>query len=631
MIKSFDFYRSAVMKANKDREFTLNVIPDYDLLFSESKTKKGKKRSEFIRNIFRINSMPIILSLFIYIFQCLPVYVTPIITAEIINLVTFAVETGEITYAIINRLIIYALIILVCLIQNVPTTRLRFSLVSKMLRRTSAGIKASVVRRLQSLSLSFHKDIETGKVQAKFIKDTEEVDNYLSQLLSHFIPNILSTIIYIGISIYKNGIISLFFLFLVPINVIVGMSFRKRIRKSNRDYRLNAEVMSARLNTMLEMIPVTKSHGLEQTEIYNVENSIKEVAGAGIQVDKNTANFGAWMYVVPHTMSAICLIFCSVLAIYGHITVGEIVLFQSIFTALSGYITSLVNAIPMMSKGAEAVNSISEIMHAKDVEINIGKIVVPDILGSVDFNNVSYRYPDTEEDTIKDFNLSVNKGECIAVVGGSGSGKTTLMNLIIGFMMPREGDIKIDGKSIRDLNLSEYRHHISVVPQNSILFNGSIKDNITYGLSHYTNEDLDRVIEMANLKEFIEELPDGVNTLIGEHGGKLSGGQRQRITIARALIRNPKILILDEATSALDNISEYHVQKAIASSIKGRTTFIVAHRLSTIRNADRIVVMENGKIVEIGSYDELVEKKGKFYELKCLNDAKEKTAEEGLS
>ncbi len=609
----------------------LNEIPNYDGLFNNDKVVAGKKKSWFMRKIFSMNRVPIILSLFLYLVQCLPIYITPLATAEIINTVTLAISAGEFSKEFLYKIINLSAIIFICLIQNVPTTRLRLKIVSRMLRKTSAGIKASVVRRLQSLSLTFHKDIETGKVQAKFIKDTEEVDSYLSQLLTHFIPSILSTIVYIIISIVKNGTISLFFLLLVPINVVVGMGFRKRIRKSNHAYRVNAEVMSARLNTMLEMIPVTKSHGLEQVEIYSVENSIKEVAGAGLEVDKNTANFGAWMYVVPHTMSAICLIFCSVLALYGHISVGEIVLFQSVFNSLSGYITTLVNGIPQMAKGAEAVSSISEIMHAKDVEINIGKAKVPDISGQVEFESVNYRYPDNEIDTIKEFSLSVKEGECIAVVGGSGSGKTTLMNLIIGFMMPSAGDIKIDGKSIKDINLSEYRHHISVVPQNSILFNGTIKDNITYGLTKYTKKQLNEVVEMANLTEFISELPDGIDTHIGEHGGKLSGGQKQRITIARALIRNPRILILDEATSALDNISEYHVQKAIASSVKGRTTFIVAHRLSTIRNADRIVVMEEGRVAEIGTYDELIDKKGKFYELKCLNDAKEKTAEEGLA
>ncbi len=615
----------------QQQKWSIREIPNYEGLFSELNSVKGKKKSGFLRNIIRMNRLPIILSLFLYVVQCLPVYVTPLATAEIINAVTIAVAAGEVSNEIINTIAICAIIILVCLIQNVPTTRLRLKIVSNMLRRTSAGIKASVVRRLQSLSITFHKDIETGKVQAKFIKDTEEVDTYLSQLLTHFLPNIISTIVYIIISIYKNGIISLFFLLLVPINVIVGMSFRNKIKKSNHEYRVNAEVMSARLNTMLEMIPVTKSHGLEQTEIYSIENSIKEVAGAGIEVDKNTANFGAWMYVVPHAMSAICLIFCSFLALYGYIGPGEIVLFQSIFMSLSGYITSLVNSLPLIAKGSESINSISEIMHAKDVEINIGKIKVPDIKGKVEFEKVFYRYPDNEDYTINDFTLSVKEGECVAVVGGSGSGKTTIMNLIIGFMMPNDGDIKIDGESIKDINLSEYRHHISVVPQNSILFNGTIKQNITYGLSKYSKKELDAVIEMANLKEFIEELPDGINTIIGEHGGKLSGGQRQRITIARALIRNPRILILDEATSALDNISEYHVQKAIASSIKGRTTFIVAHRLSTIRNADRIVVMDEGRIVEMGTYDELMQAQGKFYQLKCLNDANQKTATEELA
>ena len=206
-----------------------------------------------------------------------------------------------------------------------------------------------------------------------------------------------------------------------------------------------------------------------------------------------------------------------------------------------------------------------------------------------------------------------------------------MMNMIIGFLKPVSGRLYIDGKNIDELNLSKYRHHISVVPQNSILFSGTIRENITYGLTCYKEEDLQRVVEMANLNEFVKDLPNGLDTIIGEHGDKLSGGQKQRITIARALIRNPRILILDEATSALDNISEYHVQKAISSSIRGRTTFIVAHRLSTIRDADRIVVLDDGVAVEMGTYDELMEKKGKFYALKRLNELNLKKAEQELA
>ena len=263
--------------------------------------------------------------------------------------------------------------------------------------------------------------------------------------------------------------------------------------------------------------------------------------------------------------------------------------------------------------------------------MNIGKREVPSIRGDVEFDHVFYKYSDGERYIVRDLSLSVKAGECIAVVGASGSGKSTIMNLIIGFLTPVSGRILIDGKPLDEFNLSQYRHHISVVPQNSILLAGTVRENITYGLTRYSEEDLQKAVKIADLEEVLKDLPNGIDTDIGEHGDKLSGGQKQRITIARALIRNPEILIFDEATSALDNVSEYHVQKAISACIKGRTTFIVAHRLSTIRDADRILVMENGACVESGTYEELMEKKGKFYELKSLNDINTKMAEEALS
>jgi len=319
-------------------------------------------------------------------------------------------------------------------------------------------------------------------------------------------------------------------------------------------------------------------------------------------------------------MSMLCLFFSAFLAFNGKIEVGDIVLYQAYFTNISAEVTAIAGIFPQIIKGLDSIHSVSEIILAKDLENDRGKIKLRYVHGTVQFENMSYRYPHAEQDMIKNFSLSVEPGECIAFVGASGSGKSTLMNMIIGFLPPTQGEVKIDGKPIQSLNLSDYRHFLSVVPQNCVMFNGTIRENILYGLSDIPEERLQEVIRLSNIDEFTNKLPNGLDTEVGENGANLSGGQKQRISIARALIRDPKILILDEATSALDNISEYHVQQAINHLTKGRTTFIVAHRLSTIRNADKIVVMENGSCIEMGTYSELMEKKGVYYELKSLND-----------
>ncbi|WP_234414384.1 ABC transporter ATP-binding protein [Paenibacillus sp. CAA11] len=219
---------------------------------------------------------------------------------------------------------------------------------------------------------------------------------------------------------------------------------------------------------------------------------------------------------------------------------------------------------------------------------------------------------------LDDFSLHVKAGEKVAFFGESGSGKSTILNLIIGFYKPQSGKIWIDGVPMDELSMKRYRQSLAIVLQNNILFSGSIRENITYGLPHISEERVQQAVWMANLQDVIDSLPDGLDTLVGEHGGRLSGGQRQRIAIARAVVRDPQIIILDEATSALDNLSERHVQQAMEQLMEERTTFIVAHRLSTVRNADRIVVMKKGRIVESGTYEELLAVQGEFYKLKNL-------------
>ena len=206
-------------------------------------------------------------------------------------------------------------------------------------------------------------------------------------------------------------------------------------------------------------------------------------------------------------------------------------------------------------------------------------------------------------------------------MGESGSGKTTVLNLLIGFILPNDGRLSIDGKDIRDINLKSYRRFISVVSQTPLLFTGTVRENIVYGMDHVTDEEVRKAVEAANLRSVVEKLPHGLDTMVDEHGANLSGGQRQRIAIARAIIRNPQVIILDEATSALDVVSEKEIQDALDRLVKGKTTFIVAHRLSTVRNADRIVVLERGRIRESGSYKELMALKGGFYEMERLQMA----------
>ncbi len=619
------------MKGQKKVARKETTIPNYDYLFQPSPAKKRGKGNGFFRKLIKLNFWTLILSTLLLIFQTAPVWAIPICTSNIINLVAKAVNEGGTSALIWEKLIINAVVLAVLIIQNVPATVLRWRVTSKMLRRTSAGIKCSVVRKLQSLPITYHRDVRTGKIQSKFLKDTDSVDTLFHALMFNIIPSLLNVIVAVVISLQGNLWVALFFLLIIPCNVAVTVSFRKKMRRGYRDYRKKTEGMSARLTTMLEMIPVTKAHGLEQKEIETVSESVVELSQSGRQVDNTHSVLGSWVYVANNLLSVLCLLFCALLAFRGVIEVGDIVLYQSMFSSISGAISGLLGVMPMLSNGFEALASVEEIMCETKAEETEGKKKIALSQGSVCFDNVCYRYPDGEEDVVKNFSLNVRAGECIAVVGSSGSGKSTLMNLINGLLTPTKGRMLVDGEDLAACALSSYRQHISVVPQKSILFSGSLRDNITYGLESYTEEEVERAVEMANLNEFVAELPKGLDTDVGEHGDKLSGGQRQRVTIARALIRNPKILLLDEATSALDNVAEYHVQQAISNSIEGRTTFIVAHRLSTIRNADRIVVLEEGVAVEIGTYEELMEKKGRFYQLKQMNERNVQEAESALA
>lgn len=590
--------------------FTANGFNLEELFNSPSKNSKGG----FFSRLLKKDIKYIIYSFILYLFQHLPVWALPLITANIIDLVTTQPE-GFLTHIVINGIFIIVLVVL-----NLPFTCWRGRYTNKILRVTTAQVKSTLVRKLQRLSITFHKEIEEGKIQSKFLRDMESVEMYYRMFLNNLVPTFISAGISIAIAAIKNPIVLLFFLAVIPVNVIVCTSLRKKLRFENKVFRQENENLSAKITTSIQMMQLTKAHGLTEEETLSVNQKIEATANAGLKLDKTNMFFGALLWVVGQACSITCLLFCVFLAYKNIITVGEIVLFQTLFNQINNNVQSITMLLPNLLSGAESVRSLSEIMCADELERDDGVMPVPAINGDFEFKNVSYNYPHDTKKTITDFNLKVKAGEKVAFVGPSGSGKTTVINLIIGLLAPSSGTIYVDGVPLTDMPMQDYRKFISVVPQNSILFSGTIKENITYGLSHISEKTLLKAVEDSAISEFLPSLPNGLDTLVGEHGDKLSGGQKQRISIARALVRNPKILILDEATSALDNLSEYHIQKAIENATENRTTFIVAHRLSTIRNADKIVVLENGKIVEVGSYDELVEKNGKFTELERLSN-----------
>jgi len=378
------------------------------------------------------------------------------------------------------------------------------------------------------------------------------------------------------------------------------------------------EETSVKVMEMVELIPVTRAHALEETETKKLDSQLKNVAKHGFRLDMIQSFFGSVSWASFQIFQVICLGFTGWLAVQGKILPGDVVMYQTYFGSIVNQISGIVTLIPIISKGLESVNSIGDILLSADVEDTGNKKKMKKVDGRIEFKNVNFRFKNAEYPVINDLSFSINKGETVAFVGASGAGKTTLINLVIGFLRPNSGQVLIDGKDLNDINLQSYRRHISVVPQTPILFTGTIRENITYGSENISDDSLNEVINAANLRELIDSLPDGLDTKITEHGSNLSGGQRQRVSIARAFVRNPKILILDEATSALDTLSEKKIQDSIERLVKDRTTLIVAHRLSTIRNADKIAVIGDGGMLEFGTYDELMEKRGEFYKLRSL-------------
>lgn len=593
------------------------VLSDVEILKEEEQIiecykKYNGKGLKILFGLYKNDYKNLLISAFFFILKQLPVWIVPIVTADLINTIINKPDN------LVLHLVLDFVIALVAIVQNIPTHMIHAHFFNKAKRKVEAGLRGAMVRKLQQLSIGFHKEMQTGKIQSKVMRDVESVEALSSQIFQVVLRVIIDMTVTFFVVFTKSVPVFFMFLVCIPFFAFIMAKFRTPLRQKNREFRKTMENTSSSVIDMIELVPVTRAHALEKVEIKKITSEVTDAAQKGYMLDYIQSLFGSVLWVFMSIAQITCLFFTGYLAVKGVIKdIGDITLYQAYFTALLGHVNGIVSILPIISKGLESVTSIGEILAAGDIENNAGKYRLKDLEGEFVFKNVSFKYDD-DSLVLNGLDLTVRKGETIALVGESGSGKTTIVNLVTGFYNATKGDVFVDGHNINDLNLHSYRKFLSVVPQKTILFSGTVKDNITYGNPNISKKRLDQVIEAAQLKSVIEKLPDGLETNIGEHGDKLSGGQRQRIAIARAIIRDPKVIIFDEATSALDSVSETEIQKAIDNLTSDRTTFIVAHRLSTIKKADKIAVIRDGTCVEFGTYDELMLKKGEFYNYKIL-------------
>ncbi|HIA6710302.1 TPA: SAV1866 family putative multidrug efflux ABC transporter [Staphylococcus aureus] len=482
-------------------------------------------------------------------------------------------------------------------------------------------IRKKLYNHLQALSARFYANNQVGQVISRVINDVEQTKDFILTGLMNIWLDCITIIIALSIMFFLDVKLTLAALFIFPFYILTVYVFFGRLRKLTRERSQALAEVQGFLHERVQGISVVKSFAIEDNEAKNFDKKNTNFLTRALKHTRWNAYSFAAINTVTDIGPIIVIGVGAYLAISGSITVGTLAAFVGYLELLFGPLRRLVASFTTLTQSFASMDRVFQLIDEDyDIKNGVGAQPIEIKQGRIDIDHVSFQYNDNEAPILKDINLSIEKGETVAFVGMSGGGKSTLINLIPRFYDVTSGQILIDGHNIKDFLTGSLRNQIGLVQQDNILFSDTVKENILLGLPTATDEEVVEAAKMANAHDFIMNLPQGYDTEVGERGVKLSGGQKQRLSIARIFLNNPPILILDEATSALDLESESIIQEALDVLSKDRTTLIVAHRLSTITHADKIVVIENGHIVETGTHRELIAKQGAYEHLYSIQN-----------
>lgn len=491
----------------------------------------------------------------------------------------------------------------------------RLSLFVNFTENTLANLRLALYTNLVKLPMTFFSQKRVGELNSRISADITQIQDTLTTTIAEFLRQfilIIGGVILLATESFK---LTLLMLSVVPLVAVAAVIFGRFIRKYSKQVQDQVAESQVIVEETMQGISIVKAFANEWYEIARYKGKINEVVKLAIKGGKYRGYFASFIIFCLFGAIVAVVWYGVRLSIDGEMSVGQLISFVLYSTFVGASFGGIAELYAQIQKAIGATERVFELLDENPEKINSESTKnYEKIKGNVTFNNVAFSYPSRQEiQVLKNVNFTAAFGQKIAIVGPSGAGKSTISSLLLRFYDITSGEITVDGKNIYDYDLENLRGNMSIVPQDVILFGGTIKENIAYGKPDATDEEIIQAAKQANAFNFVDGFPEKFETLVGERGVKLSGGQRQRIAIARALLKNPSILILDEATSSLDSESEKLVQEALEVLMEGRTSIIIAHRLSTIRNADKILVLDNGKISEEGTHQELINLENGIY------------------